>query len=255
MSGLEKIADIDWDITKNIYNCVGNNHNSVIKNMPYYLGILPYQLYVLPGMFISILSLLYYENTGLINFHLFPHIFAFTLSKILKQNIGRTRPGCKGQGITIREDPLYCKTYAKESFPSGHATISVCMATALALYLRSDRAKGKLFDKIDFDDRVVQNITILLSYLICFFVCLHRITNGYHFFGDIIAGVFLGLILGFISHRATTRLQYGIDNTKDNSDNLEKVNRIIKVAGVFICVLGLAQFIQTEVWKVADKKF
>ena len=254
MGTIGDISDIDWEITRNIYKCIGDHENTLIRNLPNYLGMIPYQLYVLPGMFISILSLIHDNNMSMINYHLFPHIFAFTFSRILKQNIGRIRPGCKGKGITIREDPLYCKTHAKESFPSGHATIALCMSTALALYLKEDRAKGKLFNVIDFDDRRVQNFTIVLAYTCSFFVCLQRITNGYHFFGDVVAGIFLGILLGFISHKATSHLQNGIEKTKDTTDNLERVNKVIKIAGSCICILGLFQFIQTEVWKIADKK-
>ena len=128
------------------------------------------------------------------------------------------------------------------------------MATALALYLKSETSKGKLFDVIDFDDRRIQNFTIVLIYTVSLFVCLQRITHGYHFFGDIVAGIFLGIILGFISHKATSHLQKGIEKTKDTTHNLERVNKFIKIAGTGICILGLFQFIQTEVWKIADKK-
>ena len=253
MDGFSKIADVDWKITKSIYDCIGSHENPLISKLPKYAGLIPYQAYVLPGMFISILSLLYENNTDFIQFHLFPHIFAFTVSKLMKQNIKRVRPGCKGGGISIREDPLYCKTYAKESFPSGHATIAFCMATSLAFYLKNDNQKGKMFNTIDFDDKRVQNITITLAYVIAIFVCIHRITHGYHFFGDVIAGVILGTILSYISHKATTRLQNGIENKKQTTDNLERVENIIKIAGVGVSILGLAQFIQTEAWKVADK--
>ena len=254
MGTFDRIAEIDWNLTKSIYKCIGDHENPLIRNLPTYAGLIPYQAYILPGMFISLLSLLYDNNLDLINFHLFPHVFAFTVSKLLKQHIGRVRPGCQGNGMTIREDPLYCKTHAKESFPSGHATIAFCMATSLAFYLKSERAKGKLFGKVDFDNSVVQNISIGLAYFVASMVCLHRITNGYHFVGDIAAGMILGAILSYISFKSTTRLQNGIDKTKDTTDNLERVENTIKIIGGIVCVLGLFQFIQTEAWKIADKK-
>ena len=76
------INKLDKDISYLIYSLV--NSNNFIRNIPYYLGLLPYELYVIPGMYLAIIQVLWLNTPNPIQFHLLPHWFAYSLFTFLK---------------------------------------------------------------------------------------------------------------------------------------------------------------------------
>ena len=127
---------IDFQATQMVYNLV--NHNSFIRELPYYLGLLPYELYVLPGMFIAIIQVIIYSALNPIQFHLLPHFFAYSLFQLIKGTVARERPGCAHQSLSNYIDSSHCLGKQRfMSFPSGHTGIAFALATSLYLEIAS----------------------------------------------------------------------------------------------------------------------
>lgn len=240
------ISSADQILTKWIYNNIGLNSSPLISKAPYYLGLLPYELYVLPGMFVAVITMFYNQSFHPVQFHLLPHWFAFSVGLYLKTHLSRMRPGCSDKlNMNRLLDPGHCQGKTKfQSFPSGHTMIAFALATSLMLYLQDDSydESEKKFIGIDFAQPVVKKITISIAYFVAFFISVHRISYGYHHVGDVIAGAILGSMIGYTSHT--------ISNTARDiyvSKESEKIIwNIIRVIGSSLAVLGLVYFFTHE---------
>jgi hypothetical protein len=59
-----------------------------------WIGLIPYELYVVPGMFIALITMLWDESFSPIQIHLLPHWFAYSIGQYIKTHFNRIRPGC-----------------------------------------------------------------------------------------------------------------------------------------------------------------
>lgn len=207
------IADLDKDCTDWIRRNVGSNRNAWISQAPYYCGLLPYELYVLPGMFVALFGMLFYESPLPLQFHLLPHWFAFSMTTYIKQNVKRIRPGCAagaggaGGGIRNLIDPHHCQGSTRmRSFPSGHACIAAALATSLSLFLRdpsfgnSDKTVTPFPGIISITagrGSTVQAVIIFLAFFVAVMISIHRVSYGYHNVSDVLAGALLGFAIAF----------------------------------------------------------
>lgn len=230
-----------WDTcsTRWIHRSIGKNPNPVISHMPYYLGLLPYELYVLPGMFVAILVMLYYQSFHPVQFHLLPHWFAFSLASYIKVEISRKRPGCADKRMSSLISPNHCKgSTAYKSFPSGHTIIAFALATSLQMYLEDSTypEEDKVFLGIPFGK--YRRLTIAVGYLVALMISLHRISYGYHYVSDVMVGAVLGIMVGFAS--------YTICNTARNiyltQEPKKKVWLVVRVVLSMIFLFALVHF-------------
>lgn len=60
-----------------------------------WIGLIPYELYVIPGMFIALITMLWEESFSPIQIHLLPHWFAYSIGQYIKTHVNRVRPGCR----------------------------------------------------------------------------------------------------------------------------------------------------------------
>lgn len=188
--------NIDLKITQVIYNLV--NGNKFLKQLPYYLGLLPYELYVLPGMYIALIQVIIMSAFNPLQFHLLPHFFAFSLFQLIKGTVGRERPGCKHETLSHYIDESHCSGKQKYlSFPSGHTGIAFALATAL--FLEMNASDDPRFFDIPIKNKRTRNIISFIGYFVACAICIHRISKGYHYFGDTVIGAILGTTIGYIS--------------------------------------------------------
>ena len=239
MKVLKTLNAFDKKATLWIHRKIGKNSHPTISNMPYYLGLLPYELYVLPGMFIAILVMLYYQSFHPVQFHLLPHWFAFSLASYIKMEISRKRPGCSDKRMSSRIRPNHCKgSTAFKSFPSGHTIIAFSLATSLQMYLNDPTypETTKVFLGIPFGK--YRHWTITVGYLVAVMISLHRISYGYHYISDVIVGAVLGVMVGFASYTICNvpRTIYLTDNPK------KREWLVIRVVLSIIFVFALVHF-------------
>jgi len=71
------------------------NTNDLLLFLTKWLGLFPYELYVLPGMFIAMITMFVYDSFDPIQLHLLPHWFAFSMGQYIKTHWKKRRPGCK----------------------------------------------------------------------------------------------------------------------------------------------------------------
>ena len=117
---MDTLNKIDFQITKKIYNLFNNKY---LKKIPRYFGLIPYEIYVLPGMYIAILQVIWLNTPTPIQFHLLPHWFAYSIFQFLKKSINRWRPGCKYSQLSKYIDDSHCSHgHELQSFPSGHTS-------------------------------------------------------------------------------------------------------------------------------------
>ena len=128
---IDLIDNIDYNLTKLVYDIF--NRKS-LQGVSHYLGLVPYEFYVIPGMYIAILQVLWLNVIGPIQFHLLPHWFAYSIFQFMKKSIKRPRPGCKHKNLSKFIDSSHCKNgHENQSFPSGHTGVAASLATALFL--------------------------------------------------------------------------------------------------------------------------
>ena len=252
---MNRLKALDIECTEWLHQHIGLNKNKYIARAPYYLGLLPYELYVLPGMFVAIATMFYYETFHPVQFHLLPHWFAFSISLYLKHNISRIRPGCinpRGKGSLI--DPHHCEGSTKyQSFPSGHTIIAFALATSLTMYLQdsSTQTSDKVFMGIPFGTPSIQTFTVLCAYFVASMISIHRVSYGYHHVSDVMVGAVMGSAIGYTSHVISNKMRNVSSgsgsgggtgsNTDDNKKNA-KVWGSIRVAGMILAFLAVLHF-------------
>lgn len=190
------LEKLDYNISKFIYDLFKSNN--LMKQIPYYFGLLPYEIYVIPGMYLSIFLVTLLGNPGPIQFHLLPHWFAYSIFQFLKHKIKKDRPGCKYKNMKEFIDRGHCiHGHEKQSFPSGHTGVSSALASALFMEMNySDNPK---FFEISIRSKLMKGIISYLAIFIAFMIGIHRVSKGYHSFFDVIIGCLLGISVGSIS--------------------------------------------------------
>lgn len=241
----------DEKLTKWIYQNIGLNSSPIISKAPYYLGLLPYELYVIPGMFVAMISMFYYQSFHPVQFHLLPHWFAFSMGLYLKNHIKRIRPGCSEK---LKMDKLIDESHCKgktrmQSFPSGHTMVAFALATSLRMYLEDDSYADddKVFLGIQFSDPYIKGCTIALAYFVASMISIHRISYGFHHVGDVFSGAILGTMIGYTS--------YTVSNTARDVYVSKPVDEImwnvIRVFGGVLSIIGFLHFFVVDFKKLS----
>ena len=75
------LNQLDLFLTRSIYRLFDD---TVISSTPQLLGLIPYEFYVIPGMYLAILQVLWLGSPDPVQFHLLPHWFVFYF-QFLKQ--------------------------------------------------------------------------------------------------------------------------------------------------------------------------
>ena len=189
------INDLDLTISKAVYDLFNGDIMSLIPN---YLGLIPYEFYVLPGMYIAILQVLWLGTPNPIQFHLLPHWFSYSVFQFLKGGIKRPRPGCHQKAMGKFIDESHCSHgHEWQSFPSGHTGVSVALATAL--FMEMMFSENPHFFEIHIKNRTTRSIIGFTGLFVAMMVGLHRVSKGYHSFFDTCMGCIIGFTIGFIS--------------------------------------------------------
>tara|TARA_B110000908_G_scaffold170843_1_gene231590 strand:- start:60 stop:890 length:831 start_codon:yes stop_codon:yes gene_type:complete len=196
------MSSIDLNFTKAIFNLI--NSNSVTQIIPWLFGLLPYEFYVIPGMYLAILQVVWLGAPGPIQFHLLPHWFSYCIFQLLKKSIKRGRPGCVHKDLSQYIDASHCHGKHKfQSFPSGHA--GVASALAVALFMEMNYSEHPHFFEIPITSKKTQKLISYTALFVAGMICVHRISYGYHSVFDVVCGLLLGGSIGFISW---TTLEY-----------------------------------------------
>lgn len=99
-------------------------------------------------------------------------VFAWFVTFILQNSFHRTRPHHR-----FEQKPLFELLFHSPSFPSGHATISFAIATAMWLF----------FPQVG-----------LLFIALAIWVSFSRVFVGVHYPSDILVGAFIGFLVSYL---------------------------------------------------------
>lgn len=261
----------DRQITNWVRWNIGQNSNKWISLAPYYCGLFPYEMYVLPGMFFAIFGMLFYESYIPMQFHLLPHWFAFSMATYIKHNVHRIRPGCVDEkGLKSLMDPKHCDGSTRmQSFPSGHTSIAVALATSLSMYLRdpSYSPNEKQVLNVSFASGTIQQTTIVLAYFVAFMISIHRVGYGYHNVSDVIVGAALGFMIAYTTHFMCNKMRGVVNHSSDESHTTttpspssqqsspshhhNKLWNIIRYTGMLLSIIALAHFFMYKFHKLS----
>ncbi len=185
------IQNLDLRMSKSIFDSF--HSNKILSKTPYYLGLLPYEIYVLLGLYIAILQVIWLNNPNPIQYFILPYFFTSMIFYAIKTRFHRMRPGCYNKSMSKYMNEKYCSaSEASKSFPSGHTGTAFALATALMMEMMYSEESDKYSPK-------TKKIVIFIAFIVAIFVALHRVSNGYHHVGDVLAGAILGSIIGYIS--------------------------------------------------------
>ena len=213
------VAHLDYLVTKIIYDVMDSN--KFVKQLPFILGLVPYEFYVLPGMYIAILQVIWFSAFNPIQFHLLPHFFAYSLFQFLKGTVGRERPGCKHKVLSEFIDESHCKNKVRYmSFPSGHTGVAFSLAAALFAEMTFS-TDPKFFD-VRITNKKTRNFIKYAGLFVASAISIHRISKGYHYFGDVLMGALLGSTIGLISWNVLEQIKLKLDTLCDDEENEEK---------------------------------
>jgi membrane-associated phospholipid phosphatase len=185
------IQTLDLRMSKSIFDSF--HSNKILSKTPYYLGLLPYEIYVLLGLYIAILQVIWLNNPNPIQYFILPYFFTSMIFYAIKTRFHRMRPGCYNKSMSKYMNEKYCSaSEASKSFPSGHTGTAFALATALMMEMMYSEDSDKYSPEI-------KKIVIFIAFIVAIFVALHRVSNGYHHVGDVLAAAILGSIIGYIS--------------------------------------------------------
>ena len=221
---MNKNKSIDYILTKNVYDLFNNN---ILRKIPHFLGLIPYEFYVIPGMYIAILQVLWLGTPNPIQFHLLPHWFSYSIFQFLKKKIKRVRPGCGYKEMGKFIEKSHCNSsYKFQSFPSGHMGVSMALATSL--FMEMNYSETPHFFEIPITSKITQKIISFVGLFVAIMVGIHRVSKGYHHIGDIFVGGIIGFCIGFISwmvleyyKKAYTKLCEERENNNNKKDKKE----------------------------------
>ena len=189
------LSNLDLILSNSIYKFFGNKYLKVIPNI---LGLIPYEMYVIPGMYIAILQVIWLGTPNPIQFHLLPHWFSYSIFQFLKGKIKRPRPGCFQKSMSDYIDDGHCKHgHELKSFPSGHS--GVAMSLAMSLLMEMLFSENPHFFEISINNKIAKYVIATFGILMALMVGLHRISKGYHSLFDVSIGFLIGGSIGVIS--------------------------------------------------------
>jgi len=127
-------------------------------------------------------------------------IFTTFVTQVGKISIGRLRPYfydvCKPTNFTCTDGYVtdyVCSSYnyrmihqARQSFPSGHSSMSVFVALFLVLHIQR---RLPVYPRIGF---LVKAFLQSLLAVLAFYTCLSRVTDNWHHSGDVVVGALIG---------------------------------------------------------------
>ena len=201
LSEASEIRSIDYKLSKSVYDLFNND---IMKYIPVFLGLIPYEIYILPGMYIAILQVLWLGTPNPIQFHLLPHWFAYSIFQLLKGSIKTARPGCWIPGMKKYIDESHCSHgHEWQSFPSGHTGIAFSLATGL--FMEMMYSDDPHFFEINIKTMETRRLIAFTGLFVAMITGLHRVSKGYHSLFDSMTGSLIGVSIGFISW---TSLEY-----------------------------------------------
>lgn len=212
------------EIDKKLSAKIANFFTGKLKNIPFYLGLLPYELYVFPGMFVALFQIIWYSSFDVIQFHIIPHLLAYSLFTLLKRYVKRPRPGCFNKKDYPNINKSHCtKSKKMQSFPSGHTGVAFSLLAALALEITY--GSGKFFG-LEISKGWPQLLLIGTGGFISIMTAIQRVSGGYHTLFDVIFGSILGISIGSMSWIVTESSTIKFNNycTK-NSKNKICINK------------------------------
>lgn len=187
---------LDHGVTKAIFDAV--NDNGITKAMPVLFGLIPYELYVIPGMYLAMLQVIWVGSPNPVQFHLLPHWFAYSVFQFMKKAVKRSRPGCKYKDMSKYIDASHCSHgHELQSFPSGHTGVAFALVTALLMELFC--SEDPRFFEVRIQTRAARNTIAFLAVAVGVMVSMHRVSKGYHSVLDVVAGMAIGSSIGFTS--------------------------------------------------------
>jgi len=195
------IRSIDYKLSRAIYDLFDGE---TMKLIPNWLGLIPYEIYILPGMYLAIIQVLWLGSPNPIQFHLLPHWFAYSIFQLLKGSIKTPRPGCWIPGMKKFIDESHCSHgHEWQSFPSGHTGIAASLATAL--FMEMLYSEDPHFFEINIKSMGTRRLIAYTGVFVAFMIGIHRVSKGYHSLFDSMTGCLIGCCIGFISW---TSLEY-----------------------------------------------
>ena len=171
--------------------------SKAFRDLAYWTGLFPYEIYVIPGMFLAMLQMVWSGDITPVRFHILPHMFAFSFFQLLKSKVPRERPGCSIRAMKGVINPGHCKgSTLSQSFPSGHTGIAFALLTALLMELFVT-PQPVLFG-VPVPPHMIWPIASV-GIVVAVMVGMHRIVGGYHYLGDVLTGGALGAIIGMLT--------------------------------------------------------
>ena len=92
------IQNLDLKMSKSIYDSF--HSNKILSKTPYYLGLLPYEIYILLGLYIAILQVIWLNNPNPIQYFILPYFFTSMIFYSIKTRFHRMRPGCYNKSMS-----------------------------------------------------------------------------------------------------------------------------------------------------------
>jgi|TARA_B110000902_G_C14238469_1_gene561529 membrane-associated phospholipid phosphatase len=198
LSKVNPVRAVDYRLSQAIYDLFNQKNMKLIPN---YLGLIPYEVYVLPGMYLAILQVIWLGTPNPVQFHLLPHFFAYSMFQLLKGSIKTPRPGCHIKGMKGYIDEGHCSHgHEWQSFPSGHSGIATSLA--VALFMEMMYSDDSHFFEINITDIKTKRLIAFSGIFVASMVILHRVSKGYHSLFDSLTGMLIGGCIGFISWTA-----------------------------------------------------
>ncbi len=186
---------LDKRISKSIYDVF---NGTFVSSVPQIFGLIPYEMYVIPGMYVAILQVLWFGSPNPVQFHLLPHWFAYSIFQFLKKVVKRKRPGCFNKGMDAHINGSHCEGgHEYQSFPSGHTGVAFSLATAL--FMEMNYSNHPQFFEVPITKQETKLRISGVGLFVASMIALHRVSKGYHSFIDVLVGGILGASIGFVS--------------------------------------------------------
>lgn len=196
---------MDKDITKMIYSFF--HKNKLLRQIPYYFGVIPYEFYSLFGFLIGVIELIWINNLNPLQIHILPHLLCYSIFNFLKGIVKRERPGAIYKTMGHYINHKYTSPHeSSKSFPSAHSGLAFSLSTALAMEMNF--SKSPTFFNIPIENTTMRQFITFIAFFISFCVALQRIIGGYHYFFDTLFGAVLGSIIGYISWTSIEKKHY-----------------------------------------------
>lgn len=196
---------MDKQITSMIYNFF--HKHQILRQIPYYFGVVPYEIYSLFGFFIGVIQLIWINNLNPLQIHILPHLLCYSIFNFLKGIMKRERPGAVYKRMGHYINSKYTLPHEScKSFPSAHSGLAFSLSTAIAMEMNA--SKNPTFFNFPVKQIFMRQFITFIAFFISFCVVIQRIMGGYHYFLDTLFGAVLGSIIGYISWTSIEKKHY-----------------------------------------------